>query len=103
MSCSEAGKIGGSAVKRKYGQEFYEAIGRKGGEATKQAHGHEFYETIGKKGGAKGGNSTRDKYGPDYYVGIGKKGGAKVKEMMAAGKKALADAATEKSKHDNNV
>lgn len=32
MTVAEAGRKGGNTVKRKYGHEFYEAIGRKGGE-----------------------------------------------------------------------
>ena len=36
MTVREAGQKGGETVKRKYGPEFYEQIGRKGGEATKQ-------------------------------------------------------------------
>jgi general stress protein YciG len=96
ITTAEAGKLGGATVSKLYGHEFYEAIGKKGGEATKKVMGHEFYETIGKKGGKKGGDATRDKYGSAFYEAIGSKGGAKVKEMMAAGKKALADQAKEK-------
>jgi len=40
MTVREAGQKGGETVKKKYGPEFYETIGRKGGEATKLAHGH---------------------------------------------------------------
>lgn len=32
MTVEEAGRKGGQAVKKKYGHEFYEEIGRKGGE-----------------------------------------------------------------------
>src|ERR1700685_4874884 len=93
MTVREAVQKGGRTVKRKYGPEFYEAIGRKGGEATKLAHGHEFYELIGKKGGKKGGEATRDRYGPAFYEEIGQKGGQKVKALIEQGKKAAADAA----------
>ncbi len=43
--------------------------GRKGGMRTSRTHGHEFYEQIGHKGG--------------------KKGGPRVRDLIAAGKKAL--------------
>lgn len=32
MTVAEAGRKGGNTVKKKYGHEFYEEIGRKGGE-----------------------------------------------------------------------
>lgn len=95
ITVREAGKLGGEAVKRKHGVEFYEAIGRKGGEATRDAHGHEFYAGIGKMGGSKGGCATRDTYGPEFYEKIGSMGGQKVKSLIAAGK-----AAQEESKRD---
>ena len=85
-------------VKKKYGPEFYEQIGRKGGLATKQAHGHEFYEQIGKKGGKKGGEATRDRYGPDFYERIGQKGGQKVKQLIEEGKRAAAAQEAEREK-----
>lgn len=43
--------------------------GRKGGMRTSQTHGRDFYEQIGHKGG--------------------RKGGPRVRELIAAGKKAL--------------
>lgn len=89
MTVREAGRLGGAAVKKKYGPSFYEEIGRKGGEATKAAHGSEFYEAIGKKGGKVGGEATRDKYGPEFYEAIGTKGGQRTKKLVAAGKAAL--------------
>ena len=93
ITVSEAGRLGGTKVKKLYGTGFYEAIGKKGGDATKAANGPEFYKMIGEKGGRKGGEATRDKHGPAFYEAIGKKGGAKVKAMLEAGKKALADKA----------
>lgn len=95
ITVAEAGKLGAAKVKEKYGTPFYEGIGKKGGEATKKAMGPQFYEMIGKKGGKKGGDATRDKYGSTFYEAIGKKGGAKVKAMLEAGKKAIADKAKE--------
>ena len=38
--------------------------------------------------GKKGGNTTKQRYGEGYYEAIGKKGGQKVRELIAAGKKA---------------
>jgi uncharacterized protein len=98
ITTREAGKLGGTKVKEKYGHEFYVAIGKKGGEATKAAQGNDFYEAIGRKGGKKGGDSTRDKHGPEHYEAIGAKGGAKVKAMIDAGKKAR----VEKAKDDDD-
>ena len=45
----------------------------------------------GKKGGKKGGTATRDRYGHEFYAEIGRKGGQKVRELVAAGKKAIED------------
>lgn len=57
MSRAEAGKKGGLATKKKYGSEFYSAIGKtggkKGGATTKKKYGTEFYQKIGRKGGLK--------------------------------------------------
>jgi general stress protein YciG len=36
MTVSEAGRRGGEATKQKYGQQFYERIGRKGGQKVKR-------------------------------------------------------------------
>lgn len=51
ITVQEAGRRGGKATSKKYGSEFYEAIGSLGGRTTKARHGPEFYEKIGKKGG----------------------------------------------------
>ena len=51
MTVREAGRLGGQAVKEKYGPEFYVEIGKKGGDAIAQTRGREFYVEIGKKGG----------------------------------------------------
>jgi general stress protein YciG len=91
MTCADAGRLGGEAAKAKGGPEFYEAIGRKGGQATKATHGHDFYVLIGRKGGPKGGAATREKYaGTTFYHDIGTTGGARMKEIIAAGRAALA-------------
>lgn len=47
----KAGRKGGEAVKKKYGQSFYQKIGKKGGETVKQERGSAFYAEIGKRGG----------------------------------------------------
>lgn len=44
-----------------------------------------------KEAGRRGGNTTKARYGPGYYEAIGKKGGQKVRQLIAAGKKAMAD------------
>lgn len=46
-----ARRMGGEAVKRKYGMEFYRKIGKKGGDTIKQERGVEFYAGIGRRGG----------------------------------------------------
>lgn len=66
MTVREAGKKGGDTVKRKYGREFYEEIGRKGGEARADD------EDI--RSGA-----------------VGRMGGQKVRRLIEAGKKALGE------------
>ena len=71
--------------------------GQKGGETVKRKYGPEFYEQIGKKGGKKGGEATRDRYGPAFYEAIGQKGGQKVKQLIEEGKKAAAAAAAKEA------
>jgi general stress protein YciG len=44
-----------------------------------------------KEAGRRGGNTTKARYGPGYYEAIGKKGGQKVRQLIAAGKKAMAN------------
>ncbi len=39
--------------------------------------------------GRKGGLTTRDERGREFYEDIGRKGGQKVRELIAAGKRAL--------------
>jgi general stress protein YciG len=53
MTVREAGRKGGRSTRARHGPEFYEAIGRKGGQTTKKRHGPEFYERIGRKGGQR--------------------------------------------------
>jgi general stress protein YciG len=57
MSRAEAGRKGGQATKKRYGDDFFGKIGRmggkKGGETTKQRYGIEFYQKIGRKGGSR--------------------------------------------------
>jgi general stress protein YciG len=84
ISCREAGRRGGQAVKKKYGgTEFYSEIGKKGGRTTAETHGPDFYAQIGKKGG----KATKRLYGDDFYKEIGTKGGARVKELIAKAKR----------------
>lgn len=66
MTVQEAGKKGGNIVKKKYGKEFYEAIGKKGGNIRANAE--------------------------DIRSGkVGRLGGQKVKRLIEAGKKALGE------------
>lgn len=44
---SEIGKMGGEAVREKYGPEHYAMIGRKGGESHKATPG--YFSTIARK------------------------------------------------------
>ena len=50
MSTTEAGRKGGSAVRDKYGEDYYRRIGKKGGTVLKEKRGTEYYRTIAKKG-----------------------------------------------------
>src|ERR1700730_10406589 len=72
--------------------------GQKGGETVKKKYGPEFYEMIGRKGGKKGGEATRDRYGPEFYETIDQKRGQKVKALIEQGKKAAAEAAEAEKK-----
>jgi len=92
MTVKEAGRMGGNAVKNKYGSDFFSEIGKKGGRTVSDERGAEFFSAIGRVGGKavkerfgpdhyleigkKGGDAVKEKYGPDYYKEIGKKGGA---------------------------
>lgn len=49
--CRENGKLGGDAVAKARGREFYVAIGKKGGKKLLENRGKEFFSDIGKKGG----------------------------------------------------
>ncbi len=53
ITVREAGRRGGASTKKKYGPQFYHSIGKMGGETTKKRHGREHYEKIGKKGGQR--------------------------------------------------
>ena len=60
--------------------------GHKGGEMTKERYGEGFYEEIGRKGGKIGGETTKERDGGSFYEDIGHKGGQKVKELIERGK-----------------
>ena len=60
--------------------------GHKGGETTRERYGEGFYEQIGRKGGKRGGETTKERYGGGFYEDIGHKGGQKVKELIERGK-----------------
>src|SRR5437588_5840984 len=79
-------------VREKYGEDYYQRIGKKGGAALKEKRGSEYYRSIAQKGGQanvnkygtdhfsemgkKGGNTTKERKGSDFYSRIGKMGGA---------------------------
>ncbi len=44
--------------------------------------------------GRKGGLTVRDERGHEFYEEIGRKGGNKVRELIAAGRKAMAEGPT---------
>ncbi len=60
--------------------------GRKGGEKTKKTQGPDFYHRIGRLGG----ETTKERHGPQHYEKIGRKGGQRVRQLVAAGKRAQA-------------
>lgn len=60
--------------------------GRKGGEIVKKKYGPQFYEEIGKIGGKKGGETVKQRYGPGFYKEIGQKGGQRVKQLIEEAK-----------------
>jgi len=71
MSTVEAGRLGGSVVRDKYGEDYYRRIGTKGGNVLKQKRGHDYYRSIAQKGG----QANVEKYGTDHFSEMGKKGG----------------------------
>ncbi len=99
LSTSEAGRRGGSAVRDKYGEEYYRRIGKKGGAALKEKRGNEYYRTIAQKGGQanvskygsdhfsemgkKGGNTTKERHDSDFYSRIGRMGGSAKRQKKA--------------------
>jgi uncharacterized protein len=78
MTTSEAGRKGGSAVRDKYGEDYYRRIGKLGGTALKDKRGSDYYRAIAKKGG----RANVDKYGPDHFSQMGKKGGNATKSSQ---------------------
>ena len=51
MTTSEAGRKGGTAVRDKYGEDYYRRIGKIGGTTLKEQRGSDYYRDIAKKGG----------------------------------------------------
>ena len=47
MTVKEAGRIGGNAVKEKYGAGFFSDIGKQGGKAVSEERGPDFFAEIG--------------------------------------------------------
>ncbi|WP_174589901.1 hypothetical protein [Methanocella conradii] len=73
-------------AEREKGAMTVREAGHKGGEKTKERYGEGFYEEIGRKGGKIGGETTKERYGGSFYEDIGHKGGQKVKELIERGK-----------------
>ncbi|AFD00932.1 hypothetical protein Mtc_2197 [Methanocella conradii HZ254] len=73
-------------AEREKGAMTVREAGHKGGEKTKERYGEEFYEEIGRKGGKIGGETTKERYGGSFYEDIGHRGGQKVKELIERGK-----------------
>ena len=73
-------------VDKEKGAMTVREAGHKGGEKTKERYGEGFYEEIGRKGGKIGGETTKERYGGSFYEDIGHKGGQKVKELIERGK-----------------
>ena len=67
----EASPSAGEALRRRYGEDFYSAIGARGGSTVLEERGVEYLHDIGARGGAV----TRQRYGPEHYAEIGRKGG----------------------------
>ncbi len=68
---SIAGRLGGAAVRERYGSDYFARIGRKGGEKVRNTLGLRFYEGIGQKGGKK----VAAQRGIEFYREIGRRGG----------------------------
>ena len=85
ISVREAGRLGGKKRAAELGSDGYAELGRKGGKVTKERHGSEFYAEIGRKGG----KTTAAKMDADHHRRMGQKGGARLREIVAAGMKAL--------------
>ena len=68
---SKAGKLGGAAVRERYGLDYFARIGRQGGEKARDTHGLQFYQGIGQAGGKK----IAAQRGPEFFKLIGSKGG----------------------------
>src|SRR5579871_4475255 len=79
MTTSEAGRRGGTAVRDKYGEDYYRRIGKMGGTTLKERRGSDYYRDIAKKGG----KANVAKYGPDHFAEMGKKGGNTTKERQS--------------------
>src|SRR5579884_516908 len=80
MTTSEAGRKGGTAVRDKYGEDYYRRIGKLGGTTLKEKRGSDYYRDIAKKGG----RANVAKYGPDHFAEMGKKGGNTTKERQSS-------------------
>ena len=65
---SQAGQLGGTATREKYGSEHYRAIGRAGGQATMARHSEEY--TAQRQ---RGGQTTKRRYGRQHFKDLARK------------------------------
>lgn len=80
MSRAEVSSKGKGTVREKYGEDYFQRIGKKGGTVLKEKRGREYYRAIAQKGG----RANVSKYGSDHFSAMGKKGGNTTKERQDA-------------------
>lgn len=64
----QAGQLGGTVTREKYGLEHYQAIGRLGGHVTMERHADE-YAALRQRGG----QTTRRRYGRQHFKDLARK------------------------------
>ena len=50
LTASEVSRMGGNAIKEKYGKEYFSQLGFKGSKAVLKKYGKDFYLNLSKKG-----------------------------------------------------
>lgn len=87
ITCREAGRRGGKAVKEKFGKEFYVEIGQRGGGTTLERHGESHFSRIGKLGG----QTTAARHGREHYEKMQQKGTGRLKKLLELGRQKEAE------------